>query len=365
MNLQNLHLIQEFEKLVKQIKMEYLSAQMDNNTKEMTMHQYRLQNIKKVLSTLKKIPFEITDSSQVKNIPGFGKGTLRRIEEILKTGKLSEIQPSKPTSTSKLSKADKADKAGKKIAEQIQALTEVIGIGPKSAEKLVRVHGIHTVPELKKAIAEGKIQLPRDVVLGVKYWGKFQRDIPRKEVALIEKYLKLVVHKLNPNFDIMICGSYRRGKSTSGDIDVLLYSPTVKTLNQINRPSFLEKFVDELTIEGFVLDNLTYENFTTKYMGFSQLKNNPVRRIDIRFVPYESFYTAMLYFTGPGELNEEMRRQAKKHSMKLSEYGLYKVNLDGTHTPLKIKSEEDVFKYLGMKYLTPTERESYTIIYKK
>ena len=42
-------------------------------------------------------------------------------------------------------------------------------------------------------------------------------------------------------------------------------------------------------------------------MGMCKIGDNPVRRIDIRFVPYES-KAAILYFTGSGEFNRIMRK---------------------------------------------------------
>ena len=57
----------------------------------------------------------------------------------------------------------------------------------------------------------------------------------------------------------------------------------------------------------------------------------------------------------------QMRRDAaKKRGMILSEYGLYYIDDEGIRTPIKIKSEEDVFKTLGMNYLTPEQRESFS-----
>jgi DNA polymerase beta len=48
-------------------------------------------------------------------------------------------------------------------------------------------------------------------------------------------------------------------------------------------------------------------------MGFCQLDNNPLaRRIDIRYVPYKSYYTALLYYTGSKNFNIEMRSIALK-----------------------------------------------------
>ena len=86
-------------------------------------------------------------------------------------------------------------------------------------------------------------------------------------------------------------------------------------------------------------------------MGFTTYRNKNYR-IDIRLIAKESIYTAMLYFTGSYELNIKMRNRAKKLAYKLSEYGLF--NVMGKSVP--IKSEEDIFRILRMKYLEPYER---------
>ena len=86
-------------------------------------------------------------------------------------------------------------------------------------------------------------------------------------------------------------------------------------------------------------------------MGFCKYLNNPIRRIDIRLLPLQSFFTGYLYFTGSYEFNERMRGIAKRQGYKLNEYGLYKGNKF-----IQIYSEKDVFDILGMKYLNPEER---------
>jgi DNA polymerase/3'-5' exonuclease PolX len=86
-------------------------------------------------------------------------------------------------------------------------------------------------------------------------------------------------------------------------------------------------------------------------MGICKYLNNPIRKIDIRIVIPESFFTALLYFTGSYEFNERMRGIAKRQGYKLNEYGLYKNNKQ-----IHIYSEKDVFDILGMKYLDPINR---------
>jgi DNA polymerase beta len=349
-------IIDQFNQLVKQIEAEFLNAQVENDIKEMNMHKYRLQNVKNILRILRKLDFEITSADDLKGISGIGAGTIRRIKEILETGRLSELK-------------NKYGKKKQAKISSIQELEQIIGIGSSNAKKMVTQYNIHSIDELKKAISKGKIKVSKIILLGLKYYGVVQGNIPRKEIVLVEKYLIKEAHKINSELEIMICGSYRRGKPTSGDIDVLIYHPDVKTTKQILHPkkygleSFLELFVGKLTEEGFLLDNMTDKNYNIKYMGFCKYKNYPVRRIDIRYIPYNSLPTAMLYFTGPYELNTIMRNAAKKRNMLLNEYGLYMLNSEdenGVRTPVKVTSEADVFELLGMDYLTPEERESFS-----
>lgn len=347
----NFQIIEQFNKLVKQIQAEYLNAQVENDINEIQRNKYRLQNIKRALSIIKKLDFQITDPSDVKGISGIGEGTIRRIKEILETGKLSELK-------------NKYSKEKQRKIDSIQELEKVIGIGSSIAKKLVTKYNIRSVKELKKAIKNGKITVPNTILLGLKYYGIVQGDIPRKEISKIEKYLSTEAHKIDPKLEIMICGSYRRGRKTSGDIDVLIYHPKIKTTKEILHPQkydlkpYLELLVKQLSRNGFIIDHISSKSM--KYMGFSKFKSNPVRRIDIRFIPFQSLPTAMLYFTGPYELNTVMRKEAKKRNMILNEYGLYKINEKGIKTPIKIRTEADVFRILGMKYLTPEERENFS-----
>ena len=89
------------------------------------------------------------------------------------------------------------------------------------------------------------------------------------------------------------------------------------------------------------------------------IKTNVIR-LDIIIVPISSFYTALLHFTGSAVFNQKMRLHAKSMNMKLSEYGLYK-NVGNKNIPIEINSEEDIFKYLKLKYVEPKKRESFYI----
>lgn len=339
--LKNKKLIKEFEKLVEQTKIDINAAP---NKYEKLKHSFRLKHIKNALAVIKKFPTEIKSSDELKNVKGIGKGLLERIDEILKTGKLSEI---------------KITGEHKKILKYMEDLEQIIGIGRATAHDLVTNYDIKSVDELIKAYKAGKIQLNDQILMGLKYHNVYQQSIPRQEVDEIYNYINNAIKKIDPELVIVICGSYRRLKPTSNDIDVLLIHPAIKTKEQLLKQSrdenYLIKVVNLLKKNKFILDDLTDKDFEMKYMGFCQLNNNPVRRIDIRWMPYESYYTALLYFTGSGDFNQKMRSLAEKIGFLLNEYGLYKVEGD-KQTLVKVKSEKDIFTKLGMEYVPPEKR---------
>ena len=81
------------------------------------------------------------------------------------------------------------------------------------------------------------------------------------------------------------------------------------------------------------------------------------RRLDLKLVPYESYSASTLYFTGSDEHNKLMRNEAIAKGMRLSEYGLFK--LEGgkqADRPLRASTEADLFELLGMAYKEPHER---------
>ncbi|QKF93827.1 DNA-dependent DNA polymerase family X [Fadolivirus algeromassiliense] len=344
-NIKNEKIVNEFEKLIQQIKIQIDIA--PSTSQYMTNH-FRLKQINNALSIIKKYPKEIKSGSDLKDIKGIGKGTISRIDEILKSGKLSEI---------------KIKDSDKKYSDYVKELEMIHGIGHAKAYELVTKHNIKTISELKKAYNDGTIELSNLIVTGLKYHDIYQEKIPRAEVTKIYDYLEKIAKLIDKDLSVTICGSYRRLKPTSNDIDVLLAHPKIKTKLQITNnedTNYLFKFIKELKEKKFILDDLTDKDYHIKYMGYCKFKKNkheyPVRRIDIRYIPFDSYPVAMLYFTGNANFNKRMRALAEQLGYMLNEYGLYRLNGE-KKTRIKITSEKDVFDKLGMEYLPPEKRE--------
>jgi DNA polymerase beta len=331
----NENIIEQFKKLIT-----YLQLLMDTeqDSKEKIKHKFRIESIKKGLKVIMKYEKSIKSGSELTDLPGIGKGIISRIDEIIKTGKLSEIK-----STSKVMKD----------IQLIDELSDVIGIGPIIAKKLIKEYNLKSIDDLIERNKKGEIILNDKLKLGLKYYGVYQKNIPRKEIDQIYEYITKTIHKDHSEYIITFCGSYRRGKTTSNDIDVL-----ITTKEKVNK-KHLKVISDILHKDNFLIDDLTDGTPLTKYMGFCKYKDNPVRRIDIRYMPYASYYTALLYFTGSDDFNRKMRQVAKKKNYKLNEYGLYKLEIKSgklIEKQIKIESEEQVFDILGMEYKKPEER---------
>jgi DNA polymerase beta len=172
---------------------------------------------------------------------------------------------------------------------------------------------------------------------------------------------------MSEDFIIGCCGSYRRGRDRSGDADSLLVHKKLKTKEDIKKyeevhGSVLSIFINKLKELNFISDSLT-DGGSTKYMGLCRLKSTSknkytlYRRLDVRFVPYNSYGAALLYFTGSKDHNVIMRNQAISMGLTLSEYGLFKGKKKDQKEQIPTISEEDVFKILKMEYKNPKERD--------
>jgi len=286
----------------------------------------------KGLSIIKELDYEIENITQIEYLKGIGKGICKRVNEILETGKLSELN-------------NKVDK--KKIIEE---LTSVFGIGVKIANKYMNEFNIKNIRELKEAHDKNIIKLTDEMLIGLKYIDDLRRRISYIDIKNIESVLQNLLKQYYPELIMKICGSYRRVRETSGDIDILL------TCKEPKCNDYLRKVVDLLTEKTYLVDHLTKKGLT-KYMGICHLFNGQYVRIDIRYIKYDSFAPALLYFTGSGGLNRKMRELANTQGYTINEYGVYKYVDKKKGDEISVKTERDIFELIGMEYLNPRERE--------
>lgn len=248
-------------------------------------------------------------------MPNIGKGIADKIFEYINTGKVKKLGELK------------------KEQKYIVNLTSILGIGPSMAKKLIK-QKIYNIHDLKKS----KVKLTNAQLLGIKYHNDLKERIPKKDIDNFKKVLEKIIKSVDAKFEMM--GSYRRGLPSSGDIDILLYHE--------NDKNYLKEVVDKLAEYYKYIGKLSQGK--SKFSGLFKI-NKKVRQIDMLFVPKESLYTAINYFTGSKEHNLKLREIAKKKGYKVSEYSLMKGN-----KKIPITSEKDLFNKLGMNYIKPENR---------
>lgn len=325
-------LSEQFKLLAKQIAYDIDFS----SGKTQMINMFRLKSIEKVIKIIDNMHKKIINIDDLKGIAGIGKGTLERVAEIIKFGSLKEV---------------KITLENDKYLKNLEDLEEVFGIGRKMAYKLFTEHDIKSIDDLKRKFTSGEIKLPDNVVKGLKYLNLIREKIPRSEISDVNDYLLDTLYNIDLKLFGTVCGSYRRQFATSGDIDFVMVHEDMITKQDTLKKNYLETFVKTLLNSSFIIDSLTGTDVHTKYMGIYKWKNGTLGRIDIRYIPYESYYSATLYFTGPKDFNRKMRQLAINNGYILNEYGLFKNN-----KMFKVKSEKDIFDLLDMEYLTPDKR---------
>ena len=280
----------------------------------------------KALELLKRDVSEIYKKYGIKGIdeiPGIGKNLSKKIVEYIKTGKIRAYE--------KMKKREEA---------KIMNLLKIPGIGPKKIKKLYTELGIKNINDLKKAIREHKIaKLPG---FGLKSEADLKKSLglekskrhPLNEVLPIANQIAKELRKVALKVDI--AGSNRRRKSTVRDIDILAISKNPeKTMNSFVKMKNVKRILAKGPTKSTIL-----------------LKNNI--QVDLRIVPKESYGAALLYFTGSKNYNIKLREIAIRKGYKLNEYGLFDRK---TNKKVAGKTEQEIYKKLGLKYTKPEKRE--------
>ncbi|XP_056364633.1 DNA polymerase beta isoform X1 [Oenanthe melanoleuca] len=270
---------------------------------------------------------------------GVGAKIAEKIDEFLSTGKLRKLEKIRQDDTS----------------ASINLLTRVTGIGPAAARKFVE-EGIKTLEDLRKI----EHKLTHHQRIGLKYFEDFEKRIPREEMLQMQEIVLKEIKKLDPNYIATVCGSFRRGAESSGDMDVLLTHPSF-TSESSKQSKLLRQVVEQLEKVHFVTDMLSKGD--TKFMGVCQLPDKedgtayPHRRIDIRLIPKDQYYCGVLYFTGSDIFNKNMRAHALEMGFTINEYTIRRLGVTGVAgEALPVECEKDIFDYIQWKYREPKDR---------
>lgn len=300
---------------------------------------WRALGYSKAVIALKSYHKPITSYQEACQIPGIGKRMADKIDEIMESGHLRKL-----------------DHFGEAVPV-LELFTNIWGAGAKTAQ-LWYQQGFRTLEDIRE-----KAKLSNTQKIGLKHYDDFLDRMPREESSAIGKLVREATQALDPNLLAVVCGSYRRGKATCGDVDVLISHPDGKSHKGV-----FSKILQSLHQSGFLTDDLVSHEENgeqKKYMGVCRLPGpgRRHRRLDIIVVPYNEFASSLMYFTGSAHFNRSMRALAISKNMSLSEHSLNKdVLRQGSvkvysGIPIPTSTEKDIFSLLGIPFREPHERD--------
>jgi DNA polymerase/3'-5' exonuclease PolX len=278
----------------------------------------------------------------IESIKGYPKDTIASVDE------LSHIKGIGKSIKEKIQAIfDNPEKALHNCLDEasVRELTDIHGIGMTKALTLIKM-GIKTIESLRKHVEKDHTILNSKQKLGLQYARDYIERIDRAEMVKHNNFLKRVAKKISEINDISIVGSYRRGATSSGDIDVIIEGDT--------NVGLLKKFVDKLNLMGYLHDE-SFAFGEQKYLGLAKLPSvDKYRRIDLLVTKENEYPFALLYFTGSKDFNVKLRASALKMGYSLNEHAL--THLHNNTTVSGLTSEKDIIEFLGFKYIVPKKR---------
>ena len=273
---------------------------------------------------------QVEDGADLTKLEGIGKSVSEKIKELVETGGLKQL-----------------DELFETIPKTVLDLLNVPKLGPKKCAALFNELGIENLEQLKAACEAQEVQALSG--FGAKTEQQILEGIAIA-VAANERILWAAADKLASRIreymagceavdQLEFAGSYRRGRETVGDLDILVDS---KQAEQV-----MDHFAEFSEITSVIVRGKTKMS----------VRLEDEFQVDLRVVPKDSFGAALQYFTGSKNHNVVIRGRAKQMGLKINEWGVYEVN-DGDESWIAGKTERDVYETLDLPYFEPEIREA-------
>ncbi len=281
---------------------------------------------------------DVFDHDELTELDGVGKdiaGEIRAYVEDGTTGRLEDLRAEVP--------------------EGLLGVTRVRGVGPKRALELYEQLGVDGIDALEKAAQDGAIaglkgygaKSQENILEAIASARRLAQRAPRGHVLADVEALLDHLRAADPApSKLEVAGSFRRGRDTVGDIDVLAVADDPAAFGEHFR-SYED--VDDVESSGDTRSTVVLRT------GL---------QVDLRVVPEESWGAALLYFTGSKDHNVRLRQRALDRNLTLNEYALREVAQEGGESKsgdpgarVAGASEAEVYAALDLPFIPPELRE--------
>ncbi len=268
----------------------------------------------------------VSRGEDLTELPGIGKEIAAKIIEIVATGKSHTLQ-----------------KLRQEVPPSLEDLLQLPGLGPKRVKTLYETRGIKSLDELANTAKSGRLRElpgfgPKTEQRILEALAANRNKEQRFLFSIAGQYAEPLRHWLQALAEVkrvVIAGSYRRGKETVGDLDILAIAE--------NAPPVMQQFTHYEEIAEVVSSGSTRATVI--------LRNG--LQVDLRVVSASSFGAALHYFTGSRAHSIEIRRRGQQLGLKINEYGVFK-----NERRVAGLTEESVFESVGLPFIEPELREN-------
>ncbi|KAI1205972.1 Nucleotidyltransferase [Annulohypoxylon truncatum] len=327
------------------------------------------------IASLSAYPYLISKPSEIARLPGCSDKIAELYRQWKANGCLEEVE---------------AAKADPKMSV-LQDFYNIWGVAATTSQEFYKKGW----RDRDHIVEYGWDSLTRVQQIGLKYYDELQEKIPRSEVEGIGRTILGHTNKLCKGFQMVIVGGYRRGKTESGDVDVILSHPEESVTS-----NFIVEIVNSLEKEKYITHTLTMSTKNSERgqtpvswkgqnrkagAGFDTLdkalvvwqnphwdkkassKNpNPHRRVDIIISPWVTAGCAVIGWTGATTFERDLRRYCRHvKGLKFDSSGV-RSRTDGSWVDLEsdangpapdmLTAERRVFERLSLEWRPPEER---------
>ena len=269
----------------------------------------------------------VEQGEDLTRLPGIGKDLAAKIEEIVTTGHAGFL-----------------DRLHKELPASLEDLLHIRGLGPKRVKVLYKELGVTSLEELERAVRDGRVRsLPG---FGARTEQQILETLASRHVEKKQRFLYSVardyaeplvawIRKARGVDQVVVAGSYRRGRETVGDLDILATAAEGSRV--------IDHFVGYEEVGQVVSQGHTRASVILR-CGL---------QVDLRVVASESFGAALHYFTGSKAHNIAVRRLGQKRGLKINEYGVFRGD-----RRIAGRTEAEVYATVDLPEIPPPLREN-------
>ncbi len=293
---------------------------------------FKTRAYSRAADTIGNLQFELSDAAaddkRLREIPGFGDAIVTKVQELAETGELQFFEKLKA-----------------EMPPGILEITQVPGVGPKTAMRAAEELGIDSREALQRSIESGEFEtLPRisnkvaqNILRHLKTRISQGERIPiGTALPEAERVMEALQSAVKGIRNLTCAGSLRRHRETIGDIDMLCCA---------DDPEAVMEAFTSLPMVRDVMSKGATKSMVVMDSGL---------QFDLRVIPDDAFAATLLYFTGSKEHGIRLRDRANRRGLSLNEYGAKSIETDELEV---FACEEEIYQRLDLPYIPPEIRE--------